>query len=110
MLVKHTGDHIGYGISPVNFLGPWENLLFNAFNYRAYLELRVFEKGEQQFQRAVAGAPTDAVEGSIKKVDPVDNSGNGIGKGKLLVVVAVNANGFIRHSFEVFGGQGVNVF
>ena len=73
MLIEHPGHHVRNRITPVDLLAERDDFLLDALNEWPGVEFRIFQEREQKFQRAVAGAPADAIEGGIEEIDAVDN-------------------------------------
>src|SRR5512144_2835315 len=84
--------------------------VLNYLEDRAYVEFWIFQEGKEQFQRAVACAATHSVECRVDAVDPCDDRLDCVSKGKLLVVVGVNAQIFSRECIEIFFRKEMDLF
>ena len=73
------------------------------------LNLGFFRKEINNSSRTIACPSTYTVQAAIQEIHPVDDGGDGIGKGQLLIVVAVDADGFLRHVLHILLGQNVYV-
>ncbi len=99
MAIEAAGNYVGYHISPLNLLAHRYHVILYDLQNRLDTELRIFQETHQQLERAVSGASADAEQRAVNEIavesDPLD----GVRKGQLLVVMAVNADTFSRQMF-----------
>ena len=94
MLVEEAGDHVRDEGTPFLGAAHGHQVILQQLEYRAEVELGVFEEAKQQFHRAVAGAAAETEHGGVDAVRALDDRLNGVGEGELHVVVRVDADLF----------------
>ena len=95
MLIEEACNHILNVVAPycalrLDLLG----VFFDELQYREHVVLRIFEEAEQEFHCTVARAATHCAVGGVEPINAVADCLDGVGKGKLLIVVGVDAEDF----------------
>ena len=71
-------------------------MLLQRLPNRANIELRIAQKAQQQFHRAIARTASHPADGSIDAVGPVDDPLDRVREGQLLIVMRVNTDFLAR--------------
>ncbi len=109
MLVQHARYRVRDLVAPPEILLHCDEVVLDEVQDRAHVELRILQKTNQQFQRAVSAGASDSVHASVDVVDAFNDAFDRVGEGKLLVVVTVDPNLLSWKARQILFGQVMNL-
>ena len=87
-----TCNHVRNIISPYRPLFfQWNHIFLNKLQYREELIFRILQKTKEKLHGTITGTPSHPLHGSIQIRNAISQCLDGIGKGKLLVVMRMHS-------------------